>query len=259
MPIPELSGGPRDSIRSYELRQGRLTSGQRRALEQHWQTFGVAASGVLDLDAIFGRRAPRVLDIGSGMGETTAMLAEQHPENDYLALEVHLPGVGALIRRAAAGGLCNLRVLRADARDVVCNRLPVNALDEAWIFFPDPWVKRRQHKRRLVGPEFTAALARCLKANGRLCLATDWEDLAEHMRQVCDQENGLLNLAGPGRYAPRPAWRPLTKFEQRGLRLGHTVRDLVYACAGPAGSRAANDPTEGNSSTSLGGTLLSGC
>ncbi len=260
MAIPELSGGPRDSIRSYELRQGRLTSGQRRALEQHWGTFGVAAvPGVLDLDEIFGRRAPRVLDIGSGMGETTAVLAEQHPENDYLALEVHLPGIGALVRRAAAGGLRNLRVLRADAKDVVCNRLPPDSLDEAWIFFPDPWVKRRQHKRRLVSPEFIAALARRLKANGRLSLATDWKDLAEHMRMVCDQENALVNLAGRGCYAPRPAWRPLTKFEQRGLRLGHAVRDLVYACANPAGSKAANEPTEGNSNTTLGGALLSGC
>jgi len=260
MAIPELSGGPRDSIRSYELRQGRLTSGQRRALEQHWKTFGVPPSpGVLDLDEIFGRRAPRILDIGSGMGETTAALAEQHPENDYLALEVHLPGVGALIRQAVARKLRNLRVLRADARDVVCNRLTANSLDEAWIFFPDPWVKRRQHKRRLVGEEFVAALARCLKSNGRLFMATDWEDLAKHMRQVCDQEKGLLNLARHGRYAPRPAWRPLTKFEQRGLRLGHTVRDLVYTCTRPAGSNAANEPTDGNSSTILGGTLLSGC
>jgi tRNA (guanine-N7-)-methyltransferase len=260
MPIPELSGGPRDSIRSYELRQGRLTRGQRRALEQHWETFGVPAiPGVLDLDEIFGRRAPRVLDIGSGMGETTAALAELHPENDYLALEVHIPGVGALIRQAVTRELRNLRVLRADAKNVVCNRLPENSLDEAWILFPDPWVKRRQHKRRLVSPEFIAALARRLKPNGRLCMATDWQDLAEHMRQVCDQEQGLMNLAGRGRYAPRPAWRPLTKFEQRGLRLGHTVRDLVYACAGPAGNNAANEPTEGNSSAILGGTLLSGC
>ena len=260
MAIPELSGGPRDSIRSYELRQGRLTSGQRRALEQHWDSFGVPAdSGLLNLDEIFGRRAPRVLDIGSGMGETTAVLAEQHPENDYLALEVHLPGVGALIRRAAAGGLRNLRVMRADASNVVCNRLPANSLDEAWIFFPDPWVKRRQHKRRLVSADFIAALARCLKSNGRLSLATDWDDLAEHMRRVCGEDSGLMNLAGRGSYAPRPAWRPLTKFEQRGLRLGHTVRDLVYACATPAGSKAANEPTDGNSSATRGGALLSGC
>jgi len=260
MAIPELSGGPRDSIRSYELRQGRLTSGQRRALDEHWDSFGVKlAAGPLDLDEIFGRRAPRVLDIGSGMGETTALIAARHPENDYLALEVHLPGVGALIRQAAAGGLRNLRVVRADAKDIVCNRLPVNCLDEAWIFFPDPWVKRRQHKRRLVNPEFIAALARRMKCNGRLSMATDWEDLAEHMRAVCDQEGGLMNLSGQGRFAPRPAWRPLTKFEQRGLRLGHTVRDLVYTCAVAAGSKAEKDPTEGNSSASLGGTLLSGC
>ena len=139
MAIPGLSGGPRDSIRSYELRQGRLTVGQRRALEQHWESFGVTtAAGVLGLNEIFGRRAPRVLDIGSGMGDTIATLAEQHPENDYLALEVHLPGVGALIRHAAEKELRNLRILRADAKDVVGARLPLDSLDEVWIFFSGP-------------------------------------------------------------------------------------------------------------------------
>ena len=260
MAIPELSGGPRDSIRSYELRQGRLTSGQRRALEQHWETYGVpATSGVLDLDEIFGRRAPRVLDIGSGMGDTTVTIAARHPENDYLALEVHLPGVGALTRRAAAEGLRNLRVLRADAKAVVGGRLPPDSFDEAWIFFPDPWVKRRQHKRRLVGSEFINALAQRLKPSGRLSMATDWDDLAKHMRTTCDRNPLLQNLAGRGHFAPRPAWRPLTKFEQRGLRLGHAVRDLVYARVGPTGSKEANDPTDGNSSAVLGGDLLSGC
>ncbi len=260
MAIPGLSGGPRDSIRSYELRQGRLTVGQRRALEQHWESFGVTtAAGVLGLDEIFGRRAPRVLDIGSGMGDTIATLTEQHPENDYLALEVHLPGVGALIRHAAEKELRNLRILRADAKDVVGARLPLDSLDEVWIFFPDPWVKQRQRKRRLVNPEFVQALARRLKPNARLFLATDWLELAGHMLTVCDQESLLTNLAGRGNFAPRPAWRPLTKFEQRGLRLGHAVLDLIYARACPTGSRDANAPTDGNSSPSLGGDLLSGC
>ena len=127
------------------------------------------------------------------------------------------------------------------------------------MFFPDPWVKRRQHKRRLVGPEFVRALARCLKPNGRLFLATDWEHLAGHMGAVCDRESLLSNLSGRDRFAPRPAWRPLTKFEQRGLRLGHAVRDLVYVRAGPGGNKEANAPTEGNSGEDSGGDLLSGC
>jgi tRNA (guanine-N7-)-methyltransferase len=260
MAFPEISGGPQRTIRSYELRQGRLTSGQQRALEQHWHEYGVdAPPGILDLDRIFGRRAPRVLDIGSGMGETTAAIAARRPETDFLALEVHLPGIGALILRAVHARLHNLRVMRADARDIVCRRLPPESLDEAWIFFPDPWVKRRQHKRRLVNSELVRALARCLKSSGRLALATDWENLAGHMLAVCDAETGLQNLAGRGNFAPRPAWRPLTKFEQRGQRLGHRVFELVYSRAAPSGSSAANEPIDGNSNPDLGGDLLSGC
>lgn len=248
MAIPELSGGPRNSIRSYELRQGRLTDGQRRALERHWHEFGVdPPTGTLDLDAVFGRRAPRVLDIGSGMGDTTARLAALHPENDYLALEVHLPGVGALVRRAAAEGLHNLRVLRADASDVIARRLAPQSVDEAWVLFPDPWLKRRQHKRRLVNAAFARALARVLKDNGRLFIATDIPELGEHMRRVCDAETLLQNLAGAGRFAPRPAWRPVTKFELRGIRLGHGLRDLVYVRAPATASNAAKESTAGNS------------
>lgn len=248
MAIPELSGGPRQSIRSYELRQGRLTDGQRRALERHWHEFGVDPEpGVLDLDRIFGRRAPRVLDIGSGMGDTTASMAARHPENDYLALEVHLPGVGALVRRAAAQGLRNLRVMRADAQDVISRRLAAESLDEAWVLFPDPWLKRRQHKRRLVNTGFAHTIAARLKPNGRLYLATDLPELGEHMRAACDAEPALVNLAGPERFAPRPAWRPVTKFELRGLKLGHTLRDLVYVRAAAPCNSAAKEPTDRNS------------
>lgn len=260
MAIPGLSGGPRNAIRSYELRQGRLTDGQRRALERHWHEFGVdPGPGLLDLDAIFGRRAPRVLDIGSGMGDTTALLAARHPDNDYLAVEVHLPGVGALVRRAAAEGLHNLRVIRADARDVISRRLAPASLDEAWVLFPDPWLKRRQHKRRLVNAEFARDIAVRLKPNGRLFLATDIPELGEHMREVCDGEPRLQNLAGHGHFAPRPAWRPETKFERRGLKLGHALRDLVYIRAASPPSSAENEPTDGNSGTARGGERLSGC
>lgn len=217
------------TIRSYVLRQGRLTSGQARALEQHWRDYGIDFSGAaLDLHACFGRRAPRVLDIGCGMGDTTLELARRHPENDYLAVEVHRPGVGHLIRRAAAEGVYNLRVICHDVLDVLQTGLPERSLDQVYIFFPDPWPKKKHHKRRLVSTAFLARLLPKLKSHARLYLATDWEDLAAHMLQVCDDCDGLINLAGRGHYTPRPLWRPQTRFESRGRRLQHGVYDLAY-------------------------------
>jgi tRNA (guanine-N7-)-methyltransferase len=227
------------TVRSYVRGRGRLTSGQRKALDHHWLKFGIEfLAEPLDFDAIFGRNAPRVLDIGSGMGETTVELALAHPENDYLAVEVHRPGVGSLLRRAAEARVRNLRVIAHDVAEVLRCQIPDRSLDEAYLFFPDPWPKKRHHKRRLVSGPFLALLVPKLKSHARFCLATDWGDLAAHMLRTCDAFPGLENLAGKGCFAPRPAWRPVTKFERRGARLEHAVRDLVYS---PAPSNASNE------------------
>ncbi len=217
------------TIRSYVLRQGRMTDAQVKALDELWPDHGIDfEEKSLDLDALFNRTAPRVLDIGSGMGDTLIQLAMRHPENDYLAVEVHRPGVGKLLDNANKHQLTNIRIFNHDIMDVLKHQLPDHSLDEVYIFFPDPWPKKRHHKRRLVNPDFLNLLIPRLKRHARLYLATDWEDLAEHMRDICDANQGLINLAGTGHYTPRAAWRPITKFEQRGLKLGHRVWDLCY-------------------------------
>ncbi len=216
-------------IRSYVLRQGRLTDAQARALENFWPDYGIDYSAdTVNLDAIFHRTAPRILDIGSGMGETLIKLAQTHPENDYLAVEVHRPGVGSLIKVAATLGLDNVRVICHDVIEVLQYQLPDRCLDQVYIFFSDPWPKKRHHKRRLVNTAFLHLLKRKLKMNARIFLATDWSDLAAHMLTVCDQDPELLNIAGAGRFTPRPLWRPVTKFEDRGIKLDHAVWDLCY-------------------------------
>lgn len=217
------------SIRSFVLRQGRITAGQAQALEKYWEKYGIEFSQeLLDLDLIFHRSAPRVLEIGSGMGEVSMALAKKHPENDYLAVEVHRPGIGCLIRHAASAELSNIRVICHDAVEILNQQIPDQSLDEVYIFFPDPWPKKRHHKRRLISPELVTLLCRKLKYHAQLFIATDWQDLAEHMLVVCDSVPGLINLAGQGHYAPRANWRPLTKFEQRGQKLGHRVWDFAY-------------------------------
>ena len=216
-------------IKSYVLRQGRLTDAQAHALEHYWSHYGIDyRAETINLDAVFGRRAPRILDIGSGMGETLIELARRHPENDYIAVEVHRPGVGSLIKSAASLGLTNVRVINHDVIDVLTHQLPDACLDETYIFFADPWPKKRHHKRRLVNENFLSLLKPKLKPHARLFLATDWADLAEHLLSVCDQDGDLNNIAGRGNFTPRPVWRPLTKFEKRGLKLEHGVWDLCY-------------------------------
>jgi len=217
----------RRPIRSYVLRQGRLTDAQRRACDELLPRFGIDyAPGPLDLGRIFGRAAPKILEIGFGMGETTAAIAASHPENDYLGVEVHTPGVGSLLKRIAEAGLSNVRVIRHDALDVLEHMIPAGSLDGVHVFFPDPWPKKRHHKRRLLQPPFLRLLASRMKPGAYLHVATDWQDYAQQILAVLAGEPLLVNTA-PG-YASRPAYRPLTKFESRGLKLGHGVWDLIF-------------------------------
>ncbi len=212
----------RRGIRSYVLRQGRTTPSQQRALDELLPRFGVSYSNEpLHAESIFGRIAPLVLEIGSGMGETTAAIAYAHPETDYLAVEVHGPGVGGLLKKIVELGLGNLRILRHDAVEVMQAMIPDGALAGLHLFFPDPWPKKRHHKRRLVQPPFAALAARKLAPGGYFHAATDWPDYAEQMDKVLSAEP-LLERADQAKT------RPLTKFERRGIGLGHPVRDLLY-------------------------------
>jgi tRNA (guanine-N7-)-methyltransferase len=219
---------PERSIRSYVLRQGRMTRAQARAHATLLPRYGLPfAREPLDLAGLFGRAAPKIVEIGSGMGETTALIAQENPDKDYLAIEVHSPGVGSLLNRIEILGLANVRVIQHDAVDVLEWMLPPGSLDGIHIFFPDPWPKKRHHKRRLIQPPFVALLAERLKPGGYLHLATDWQDYAKHILAVLSGEPRLANTAGTG-FAPRPASRPPTKFEERGRRLGHGVWDVLF-------------------------------
>lgn len=214
-------------IRSFVLRQGRVSVAQQRALDELKPRFGIPyAAKPLDLDAAFGRSAPKILEIGFGMGETSATIAAAHPENDYLALEVHNPGVGSLLKQIGEQELSNIRIIQHDAVEVLRDMIPDASLDGVHIFFPDPWHKARHNKRRLIQSPFIAQLVQKLKSGGYIHAATDWQDYAEQMLAVFSAEPQLHNTAED--YAPRPDYRPLTKFEQRGLRLGHGVWDLVF-------------------------------
>jgi tRNA (guanine-N7-)-methyltransferase len=218
---------PRRSIRSYVLRQGRLTAAQQRACETFLPQFGIPyRDAPLDLDQAFGRDAPRILEIGFGMGETTADIAARHPENDYLGIEVHTPGIGSLLKRIAAAGATNVRIIPHDAVDVLRVMIPPSSLDGVHIYFPDPWPKKRHHKRRLIQRPLIALLSSRMKPGAYLHVATDWEDYAQQILEVLAAEPALVNTASG--FAPRPEWRPKTKFETRGLRLGHRVRDVLF-------------------------------
>lgn len=214
-------------IRSFVLRAGRLGTGQQKALEELGPRYVLPyQSAPLDLAASFGREAPRVLEIGFGMGQATAEIAREHPDIDYLGVEVHTPGVGALLKLIGEQGIANLRIVQHDAVEVLRHMIPQAGLDGIHIFFPDPWHKKRHHKRRLIQPAFAQLLAERLRPGGYLHLATDWEDYARQMLEVLGATPLLRNSAET--YAPRPHYRPLTKFEQRGMRLGHGVWDLVF-------------------------------
>jgi tRNA (guanine-N7-)-methyltransferase len=217
----------RRSIRSYVLRQGRTTAAQARANRELAPRYCIPfVREPLDLDRAFGRAAPKVLEIGFGMGETTAAIAAAHPETDYLGVEVHSPGVGSLLNRIEALGLTNVRIIQHDAVEVLESMIAPETLDGVHLFFPDPWPKKRHHKRRLVQAPFVTLLAARLRAGGYVHAATDWEDYAHQILAVLAAEPALENaVAG---FAERPASRPQTKFERRGVGLGHRVWDAVF-------------------------------
>jgi tRNA (guanine-N7-)-methyltransferase len=226
--LPDMPDSPpRRRIRSFVTRAGRVSTGQRRALDELGPRYVVPYSAApIDWDAVFGRHAPRVLEIGFGMGATTAEIAAQRPEDDFIGVEVHEPGIGALLKLIGEQKLTNIRIVQHDAVEVIERMIGMDTLDGVHIFFPDPWHKARHHKRRLIQPPFVAFLASRLRPGAYLHCATDWQNYAEQMLEVLSAEPTLENTAHS--YAPRPAYRPVTKFERRGLRLGHGVWDLVF-------------------------------
>jgi tRNA (guanine-N7-)-methyltransferase len=217
-------------IRSFVLRAGRTTAGQERALEEIWPRFGLDFQvSPLDLGRVFGRDARRCLEIGFGTGEVIGSLAQANPHIDYLGIEVHRAGVGRLLLHAEQNSLRNLRVVCHDAVDVLRDHITDSSFDEILIFFPDPWHKKRHHKRRLIEASFASLLAAKLRAGGTLRMATDWQDYAEQMLMVGNAEPTLESLSPDRSYVPRPDFRPPTRFERRGERLGHGVWDLAFS------------------------------
>ncbi|TQV82737.1 tRNA (guanosine(46)-N7)-methyltransferase TrmB [Exilibacterium tricleocarpae] len=217
------------AIRSYVIRGGRITQGQRQAFERYWPVYGLSLfDGRLNCGRVFGREAPVVLEIGFGMGDSLVAMAQAEPDKHFIGIEVHPPGVGRLLNNAGKAGLDNLRVYMADAMDVLEDCIADASLARFQLYFPDPWHKKKHHKRRLVQPAFVEQIRQKLKPGGCAHFATDWENYAEHILAVMSSAPGYRNLAGAGNYAPRPDYRPVTKFEQRGQRLGHGVWDLLF-------------------------------
>lgn len=224
---PELSG--HRQVRSFVRREGRLTKGQKRALDKLWPAFGIDNADIMiDLNKTFGREAPKILEIGFGNGRSLAEMAEADPENDYLGIEVHRPGVGSLLLLLEEKALSNVRILCDDAVEILKHRIQDESLDRVQIFFPDPWHKKRHHKRRIIQPEFIRLIARKLKPGGVLHMATDWEEYAQHMTIIMKQSTEFENTSKRGDFVERPDYRPVTKFEQRGQHLGHNTWDLIY-------------------------------
>lgn len=220
---------PHRAIKSFVMRSGRMTEGQQRGLDQGWPKFGLEpAAGLQDFDQLFGRSAARTFEIGFGMGQATLEMAAAAPDEDFIGVEVHRPGVGALLNGMLTQNLSNIRVYSWDAIEVLRDCVADGSLDRLLLFFPDPWHKSRHHKRRIVQPEWAQLVRQKLKIGGVLHMATDWEAYAEHMLDVMNAAPGYRNLAADGRYVPRPAERPVTKFERRGERLGHGVWDLKF-------------------------------
>lgn len=221
---------PRRGIKSYVLRAGRMTVAQTRGLEDIYPRLGITLQKdkLLDLEAIFGRKAHRVIEIGFGMGASLLEQARQNPDTDFLGIEVHAPGVGKLLDELDKAGLTNVRICREDAIRVLDEGLEAESIDTVQLFFPDPWPKKKHHKRRIVQLPFAEKIRRILKQDGTFHMATDWEPYAEYMVEVMRDAPGFANTATEGDYVPRPDFRPQTKFETRGERLGHGVWDLIY-------------------------------
>ena len=224
-----LASRPIRSIRSFVRRESRITPAQTRALKDLWPRYGVdAGDAPLEFTQLFGREAPVILEIGFGNGESLAISAAAHPETNYLGIEVHRPGAGSLLRRLDTERLNNVRVMLGDAKDILADRIPAASLSAVQLFFPDPWPKKRHHKRRLVQPDFAALVTSRLKLGGDWHLATDWPAYAEHMAQVLSRTAGLVEMGGSDGYRELVAARRSTRFEKRGRELGHAVRDLVF-------------------------------
>ncbi len=219
----------RRTIRSFVLRKGRLTTAQEHALEELWPHYGIEnRETVLDFDDHFGRPAEVILEIGFGNGESTWRMALSEPEKNFIGIEVHEPGVGQLLMALEEHDIENVRIVCGDAVPFLQNRVSGRSLAGVRIYFADPWPKKRHHKRRLIQPEFVDQLARCMRSGGILHMATDWQPYAEHILEVMQSRSDFINLSPSGDYCETPGWRPHTKYEKRGERLGHVVRDFLY-------------------------------
>lgn len=234
MPGPDptgQSGTGKRPVRSFVIRGGRLTPGQERAIDRLWPEYGIDATsetGHLDYAQLFGREAPVIAEIGFGNGEATWKTAQAHPEQDFIGIEVHRPGVGRLLMALEEHALGNVRIACEDAVEFMDAYIAPASLDGIRIYFPDPWPKKRHHKRRIIQPDFIARLAVAMKPGAILHMATDWAPYAEHMTEVLSASPGFRNMSEEGDYCTKPAWRPETHFERRGRRLGHDVFDLLY-------------------------------
>ena len=215
-------------IKSFIRRQGRATAGQKQALESHWDKYCLSPQASFDVEQAFGRQTPLIVEIGFGNGDSLAAMAEANPDLNYLGIEVHRPGVGHLIMLLEQRGINNVRIYHHDAIEILEQKIPDHTVAGVHLFFPDPWHKRRHHKRRIVRPSFLELLNKKLVVGGYFHAATDWHDYAKDMLSTLSVDAGLKNASPSGDYCPRPDYRPLTKFENRGLRLGHGVWDLIF-------------------------------
>ena len=223
------NAAPIKKIKSYVKREGRLTKSQLYGLENYWAKHGIDYNAkIINLEKVFKRYGPIILDIGVGAGESTINQAISHPENNYLAVEVHRPGIGRLLNKIEEYALTNIKIIKHDVTEVLKEQIPNRSLTQIFIFFPDPWPKKRHHKRRLINKELVRLVKKKLVMHGRLHIATDWEDYANHIREVGNNDPSLINLASCINFSPRPLWRTETRYEFRGKKLDHEVWDLCY-------------------------------